>query len=195
MPPTVAWLPRHASAVPRQSRNRVVPTSGCVCDAGGVPLRFELCDPARPPASDLIEAVLDEYDAVMGRRLRGGPSATPEDLSPPRGAYVVGFVADEPACGGGIKDLGDGIAELKRLYVAPEFRGRSGARRSCDGDEGPRPGDGLHRLRSRLRQLSASRPLAPRGGDRAATAGVPHLPASPRRSRCRSNSTVLCVSS
>lgn len=60
----------------------------------------------------------------MGRRLRGGPSATPEDLSPPRGAYVVGFVADEPACGGGIKDLGDGIAELKRLYVAPEFRGR-----------------------------------------------------------------------
>jgi GNAT superfamily N-acetyltransferase len=85
---------------------------------------FEQCDPARPPASELIEAVLAEYDAVIGRRLRGGPSATPEELSAPGGAYLVGFVADEPACGGGIKDLGDGIAELKRLYVAPQFRGR-----------------------------------------------------------------------
>jgi hypothetical protein len=47
--------------------------------------------------------------------LRGGPSATPEDFSPPGGAYVVGFVDDTAACGGGIKALGDGIAELKRL--------------------------------------------------------------------------------
>lgn len=85
---------------------------------------FEQCDPARPPASELIEAVLAEYDAVAGRPLRGGPSATPEDFSPPGGAFLVGFVADEPACGGGIKDLGDTTAELKRMYVAPRFRGR-----------------------------------------------------------------------
>lgn len=85
---------------------------------------FQQCDPARPPASELIEAVLAEYDAVMGRRLRGGPSATPGELSPPGGAYLVGFVAGEAACGGGIKELGHGVAELKRLYVVPQFRGR-----------------------------------------------------------------------
>jgi GNAT superfamily N-acetyltransferase len=89
---------------------------------------FEQSDPARPPASDLIEAVLAEYDAIAGRRLRGGPSATPADFSPPRGACLVGYLGGQPACGGGIKDLGDGVAELKRLYVAPAFRGRGLAR-------------------------------------------------------------------
>jgi GNAT superfamily N-acetyltransferase len=93
-----------------------------------VSAEFRRCDAARPPASDLIAAVLAEYDAVAGRALRGGPSATPSDFSPPGGAYVVGFVGDVPACGGGIKALGDGNAELKRMYVAPEFRGRGLAR-------------------------------------------------------------------
>jgi GNAT superfamily N-acetyltransferase len=36
----------------------------------------------------------------------------------------VGFVDGVSACGGGIKSLGDGNAELKRMYVAPQFRGR-----------------------------------------------------------------------
>ncbi|MEA2305698.1 MAG: hypothetical protein QOH43_2978 [Solirubrobacteraceae bacterium] len=85
---------------------------------------FRVCDPARPPASDLIAAVLAEYDAVAGRPLSGGPSATPADFSPPGGAFVVGTVDDVPACGGGVKALGDGVAELKRMYVAPRFRGR-----------------------------------------------------------------------
>jgi GNAT superfamily N-acetyltransferase len=40
----------------------------------------------------------------------------------------VGFVDGVPACGGGIKALGDGNAELKRMYVAPPFRGRGLAR-------------------------------------------------------------------
>lgn len=65
---------------------------------------------------------------MAGRALSGGPSATPSDFSPPGGAYVVGFVDDVPACGGGIKDLGDGSAELKRMYVAPQFRGGGLAR-------------------------------------------------------------------
>jgi GNAT superfamily N-acetyltransferase len=93
-----------------------------------VPCEFRRCDAARPPASELIAALLAEYDAVAGRALRGGPSAAPSDFSPPGGAYVVGFVDGAPACGGGVKSLGDGNAELKRMYVAPEFRGRGLAR-------------------------------------------------------------------
>lgn len=80
--------------------------------------------------------MLAEFDAVAGRPLRGGPSATPKDFSPPGGAYLVGFVADEPACGGGIKDLGEGRAELKRMYVAPRFRGRGLAGRLLESLEG-----------------------------------------------------------
>ena len=86
--------------------------------------RFRLSDPAVPPASDLIAAVLAEYDMAAGRQLRGGPSATAADFSPPDGAYVAGFVGDVAVCGGGIKDLGSGVAELKRMYVTPPFRGR-----------------------------------------------------------------------
>lgn len=85
---------------------------------------FEQSDPARPPASELIEAVLAEFDHIAGRRLRGGPSATPAEFSPPGGAYLVGYLDGQPVCGGGIKALGDGVAELKRLYVAPPFRGQ-----------------------------------------------------------------------
>jgi GNAT superfamily N-acetyltransferase len=93
-----------------------------------VPTEFRWCDAALPPASELIDAVLAEYDEVAGRALHGGPSATPEDFSPPGGAYVVGFVDGVPACGGGIKALPGHVAELKRMYVAPSFRGRGLAR-------------------------------------------------------------------
>ena len=54
-------------------------------------LDFRRCDPATPPASDLIAAVLAEYDVVAGRHLTGGPSATADDFSPPGGAFLVGF--------------------------------------------------------------------------------------------------------
>jgi GNAT superfamily N-acetyltransferase len=72
----------------------------------------------------LIEAVLAEYDVVAGRALRGGPSATPADFSPPGGVYVVGFVGDAAVCGAGVKHFAAGVAEIKRLYVVPGFRGR-----------------------------------------------------------------------
>jgi ribosomal protein S18 acetylase RimI-like enzyme len=71
-----------------------------------------------------IDAVLNECDAIAGRALRGGPSATPSDFSAPGGAFVVGFLDGVPTCGGGIKALGNDVGEIKRMYVVPEYRGR-----------------------------------------------------------------------
>ncbi len=94
-----------------------------------MPIAFRRCDPTAPPASELIAAILAEYDVVAGGHLTGGPSATDEDFSPPGGAYLVGFDEEgEAACGGGVKALGAGVAEIKRFYVVPAFRGRGLAR-------------------------------------------------------------------
>jgi GNAT superfamily N-acetyltransferase len=55
----------------------------------------------------------------------------PRDFDPPDGAFLVAWLDGEPvACGGwralppgGPVDLGDGIAEIKRMYAAPSVRG------------------------------------------------------------------------
>jgi GNAT superfamily N-acetyltransferase len=88
-----------------------------------VPIEFVPCDAGRPPASELIAATLAEYDETFGYRGEG-PSATPADFSPPGGVYLVGMLDGAPACGGGVKALGEGIAEIKRMYVTPEHRRR-----------------------------------------------------------------------
>jgi GNAT superfamily N-acetyltransferase len=93
------------------------------CKAAGVPIEFLPCDAGRPPASELIAATVAEYDETFAFRGEG-PTATPADFSPPGGVYLVGTLDGTPACGGGVKALGEGIAEIKRMYVVPELRGR-----------------------------------------------------------------------
>ena len=85
---------------------------------------------AEPPASELIEAMIAELVPLYGRIDREGmPAAGPEQFQPPRGAFIVGFDDDgRPVCGGGLKPLGPDVVELKRMYVAPEARGRGLAR-------------------------------------------------------------------
>lgn len=56
------------------------------------------------------------------------PAAGAAELNPPAGAFLVGYEDGRPVCCGGIKDLGPGVCELKRMYVVPEARGRGIAR-------------------------------------------------------------------
>jgi GNAT superfamily N-acetyltransferase len=131
--------------------------TGAGCHHGAMPVVFRRCDPAVPPACDLIVAILAEYDAVAGRALRGGPSATAVDFSAPGGAYLVGFdEGGQPACGGGVKALGAGVGEVKRFYVVPEFRGRGLARALLEALEGE-----ARRLGHRTLRLDATTPTWP----------------------------------
>ena len=79
----------------------------------------------------LVEAMVAEmetlYELEPGSGL--GLSAPPSDFSPPGGAFVVVYVDGKPVAGGGIKQDEDGVAEIKRMYVAPEARGRGLGRR------------------------------------------------------------------
>jgi hypothetical protein len=47
------------------------------------------------------------------------PAAGPAQLNPPDGVFLVGYLDDEAVCCGGIKTLGAGACEFKRMYVVP----------------------------------------------------------------------------
>jgi DNA-binding MarR family transcriptional regulator/GNAT superfamily N-acetyltransferase len=94
-------------------------------------VRIETVDPES--ASALF--CLGEYYAEIGRRFEGGfdqaisIAATPEQLRPPAGLFVVATLHGEPVGCGGLKFHGREPAELKRMWVAPATRGLGLGRR------------------------------------------------------------------
>lgn len=56
------------------------------------------------------------------------PKAGPDELNPPNGVFIVGYEDEIAVCCGGIKRLDDRACEIKRMYVAPDARGRGVAR-------------------------------------------------------------------
>ena len=92
-------------------------------------LEFRRANAAESPAADLVSAMVTEMVPLYGKiDVPEAPSATPEDMGPPGGAFLVGYEDGTPICGGGIKRLPDGACEIKRMYVVPEARGRGIAR-------------------------------------------------------------------
>ncbi len=93
-------------------------------------MEFRAADPDVPPASDLLAAMVAEISAMYDARLDAPdlPTATAADFSPPGGACVVGYLDGEAVCVGGVKRLDDTAAEIKRMYVREDMRGRGVAR-------------------------------------------------------------------
>lgn len=93
----------------------------------------------RPTAFDHPDAVklIDQLQGVYRERYGDGddtPTA-PAEFAPPHGHFVIGYLDDVPvACGGwrvaGLEDgiLRPGDAEVKRMYVLADQRGRGFAR-------------------------------------------------------------------
>jgi GNAT superfamily N-acetyltransferase len=72
-----------------------------------------------PVARSLLAAVEEEFGVPPT-----GPSlVTPGQLSPPGGFFVVLVDGSGPVAGGGVRAIGDGLGEVKRMYVVPERRG------------------------------------------------------------------------
>ena len=91
-------------------------------------------------ASAMREEIASLYDGLEldGQHM---PRAGPAELSPPGGAFLVGWRGAEPICCGGVKRLDVRTCEIKRMYVVPAARGQ-GVGRAL-----------LHALEARARAL------------------------------------------
>ncbi len=88
-------------------------------------LRFELCDPEEPPASELLAAMRAELNDVYETFSRlDNPPLTPVELRAPTGAYLIGYEGTDAVAGGGLRRLEEDVAEIKRMYVRPAARSR-----------------------------------------------------------------------
>ncbi|MFL5864374.1 MAG: GNAT family N-acetyltransferase [Solirubrobacteraceae bacterium] len=96
-----------------------------------VNLSFTAGDVDHGDGARLAQAMRDEI-AVMydGLDLDGEsmPKAGAAELSPPGGAFVIGYYDGAAVCCGGVKRLDDSYCEIKKMYVVPEMRGRGVAR-------------------------------------------------------------------
>ena len=82
--------------------------------------------------ASLAQAMRAEINTIYpGRDLEGHdmPRAGHAELSPPGGAFIVGYHDGRPVCCGGVKRLDPDTCELKRMYLVPELRGQGVARR------------------------------------------------------------------
>jgi len=90
-------------------------------------LTFRPAPMDREPAASLEAAFRAEVGVLYdGLEIDGAdmPTASPVELGPPTGAFLVGFdEEDRPVCCRGVKRLDDDACEIKRMYVVPEARG------------------------------------------------------------------------
>lgn len=119
-------------------RDAVVDMVAFPCDADGefrlalVPMHADLS-----PARELLAGMVAHLEETYGRASLGEtPSANPDELWAPDGTFLVGWDRDgQPVCGGGLKRIGDGTAEIKRMFVVPDARTQGHARRLLAGLE------------------------------------------------------------
>ena len=80
-------------------------------------------------AGRLISALNAELAAAYNDPRANHFGLDPDEVAPGRGAFLVAYDGEEPVGCGAIRRLDDGTAEIKRMYVAPEQRGRGVGRR------------------------------------------------------------------
>jgi len=80
-----------------------------------------------PEHVGLARALFREYAAAIGTDLEyqgfsAELAALPDPYVPPTGALLIAQVGNEVAGCVGLRPIGDGVGEMKRLYVRPAYR-------------------------------------------------------------------------
>jgi DNA-binding MarR family transcriptional regulator/RimJ/RimL family protein N-acetyltransferase len=109
----------------------------------------------RRAAPDCAEArhCLGAYYAELARRFdagfdpEAGGTAGDVEMAPPDGLFFLAWLDGRPVGCGGLKRVGEGEGEVKRLWTAPEARGLGVARRVMAAIEVAARAEGMTRLR------------------------------------------------
>lgn len=106
-------------------------------------------DPAGREARACIAAYIQELERRIGQGFdpARGPSALPRELTPPNGVFLLARLDAEAIGCVALKAIGDGVGEIKRLWVHPSARGLGVARRLLGALEAQAAGMGLRTLR------------------------------------------------
>ncbi len=111
------------------------------------------------PGDDAAPSLIAAAEAELTDRYGGDedPAVEPEELTPPRGAFLLASVDGDAVGCGGVRVLSPGVGEIKRMYVAPEARGLGAGRALLTGLEDAARGLGCTalRLETGLRQPEA----------------------------------------
>lgn len=87
-------------------------------------LEISRIDPREPEAAALITAMTSEIRAIYDHKIDGHGHFKPEDVLVPGSGFYVGRVDKEAVACGAFRPLEPGIAEIKRMFVVAELRGR-----------------------------------------------------------------------
>lgn len=80
-------------------------------------------DPRGPDALELIRELSRELANLYDHSHDGSGDFRPEDALVAKSAFLVARLGDRALGCGAIRPLEEGVAEVKRMYVRPEFRG------------------------------------------------------------------------
>jgi DNA-binding MarR family transcriptional regulator len=112
-------------------------------------VRFDAVDARRPEARAAMDAYFAELDERFPTGFDPGDATThdAETFDPPGGAFVLVRESGEPIGCGGLLTMEPGVGEIKRMWIAPEWRGLGLAGRLLADLEGRSRTIGHHTVR------------------------------------------------
>src|SRR4051812_18296594 len=146
--------------------------AGAFCTAASSGMAAEPEAQVLPASDPTAAALLKAYATELAEQGIGRPVDRVQTISSeyedPHGTFVVLYAEGEPVACGGIRPLpDDGVAEVKRMYVAPHARGQGLGRRLLARLEDEARKRGYKRVRlDTAAPLSAAQSLYRRAGYR-----------------------------